>query len=92
MERGLADALIDSGAATGSETDPDDVRTVKFVVGDTPVLVGSGFNAQTAAVLLDVADGAIVGTGLKQDGEVAKPVEQSRVRALREVMDSCVLS
>jgi len=56
------------------------------------VLVGSGFNAQTAAVLLDVADGAIVGTGLKQDGEVAKPVEQSRVRALREVMDSCVLS
>ncbi len=38
--RGLADALIVSGAATGAPTAAEDVRRVKSVVPATPVLVG----------------------------------------------------
>ena len=84
--RGLADALIVSGAATGSATRADDVRRVKAAVPGTPVLVGSGMSAETAPALLAHADGAIVGTSLKQDGQVAQPVDPERVRALRQAM------
>jgi membrane complex biogenesis BtpA family protein len=85
--RGLADALIVSGTATGAATSPDTVRRVRAAVPDTPVLVGSGFAADTAATLLTAgADGAIVGTSIKRDGRVAAPVEPGRVRALRAAM------
>lgn len=84
--RGLADALIVSGAATGSATNPDDLRRVRAAIPTTPLLVGSGFDAQTAQSLLDHADGAIVGTSLKRRGIVSEPVDADRVRALRAAM------
>lgn len=89
VERGLADALIVSGAATGAATEAQEVRRVREAVPGTPVLVGSGFNAQTAGALLTAgASGAIVGTSLKRGGQVAEPVESERVRALRAAMAS----
>ena len=90
VERGLADALIVSGTATGADTNPEDVRTVKHAVPGTQVLVGSGFNTLTAVSLLEHADGAIVGTSLKRDGIVSNPVDEERVRDLRSVMDGTV--
>jgi uncharacterized protein len=84
--RGRADALIVSGTATGYTTDLEDVRRVKAVVPDTPILIGSGFNADTAASLLLYADGAIVGTSLKTEGKVELPIEPTRVRALKAKM------
>ena len=41
--------------------------------GDVPVLVGSGVTPDNAAVLLELADGAIVGTAVKRDGVTANP-------------------
>lgn len=84
--RGLADALIVSGAATGSHTDPDDARRIKAVLPHTPVLIGSGFDTTSASALLAHADGAIVGTSLKHDGHVANPVDPARVQSLRAAM------
>lgn len=84
--RGMADALIVSGTATGSATSVDDVWRVKRAVPETPVLIGSGFDAQTAPTLLAHADGAIVGTSLKRDGRVEEPIDVERVRRLRTVM------
>jgi membrane complex biogenesis BtpA family protein len=89
VERGLADALIVSGAATGADTSIEDVRRVKSAVPNTPILIGSGFNAQTASSLLQAADGAIVGTSLKRDGIVSNPVDEERVRELRAAMQAC---
>lgn len=86
VHRGMADALIVSGAATGSDTDPAEVRRVREAVPDTPVLVGSGCNLATAASLMQYASGAIAGTSLKQDGLVWKPVDEWRVRELRRAM------
>jgi predicted TIM-barrel enzyme len=37
---------------------------------------------ETAAELLSVADALIVGTALKQDGDVSQPVDPARVRRL----------
>src|SRR3954470_662315 len=47
IERGLADAVIVSGAGTGKRTDPAHVQLVKRAAEQTPVLIGSGINAQT---------------------------------------------
>ena len=81
--RGCADALITSGAGTGETTDLDDVRRVKAAVPHAAVFVGSGVKAENVAEVLRVADGVIVGTGLKVDGRVENPVDLERVRALR---------
>ena len=89
--RGLADALIVSGTATGSATDPEDARRVKAVVPQTPLLIGSGFDTATATALLAHADGAIVGTSLKRNGIVSELVDPECVRALRIAMSSTVL-
>jgi uncharacterized protein len=87
--RGLADALIVSGTATGAATSEDTVRQAVEAVPETPVLVGSGFSVATAQALLSAgAAGAIVGTSLKESERVASPVDAAKVRALRTAMDN----
>jgi membrane complex biogenesis BtpA family protein len=85
VRRGRADGLIVSGAATGDAPDPGRIARVRDAVGgEVPLIVGSGFDASNAAPLLAHADGAIVGTAAKRDGDVAAPVDVERVRALVE--------
>ncbi|MWV63834.1 BtpA/SgcQ family protein [Halorubrum sp. JWXQ-INN 858] len=90
-ERGLADAVIASGRGTGEaleETALRDVVDERAAHGlDTPVFVGSGVRHDTVADLLEVADGVIVGTALKVDGETTGPVDADRVAALVERAD-----
>ena len=88
IERGMADGLIVSGPATGRETD---MRYLEAVVeardqveSDVPVFVGSGVTAETVAETLGVADGVIVGTAFKEDGETTAQVAEERVRAVVE--------
>jgi membrane complex biogenesis BtpA family protein len=80
--RGLADALIVSGKGTGEPTDLARLQEVRRAVPDRPVLVGSGVTPETVGRLLEVADGIIVGTSIKQDGRLGNPVDASRVAAL----------
>lgn len=82
VHRGLADALVVSGRATGEATPLGDVKRVRGAVAGVPILVGSGVTPETVAELLSVADGAIVGTSLKRDGDVRNPVDVARVRRL----------
>ena len=81
-ERGLADALVVSGVATGQPTPMSDLKRVRGAVPEAPLLVGSGATAETVAELLSVADAVIVGTSLKRDGRLANPVDVERVRRL----------
>jgi membrane complex biogenesis BtpA family protein len=80
--RGLADGLIVSGQATGAATSVADLKRVRGAVPHVPLLVGSGATPDTVAELLSVADGLIVGTALKRDGDVNAPVDLARVRRL----------
>ena len=86
FQRGLADALIVSGVATGEATSADDLRLVKGACPAAPLLVGSGAKAETAAHLLEWADGMIVASSLKVDGVLDNPVDAERVKALRKAM------
>lgn len=82
VHRGLADAVIVTGAATGEPTSLGDVKRVRSAVADVPILVGSGVAPGTIAETLAIADAVIVGTSLKVDGDVTKPVDPIRVRKL----------
>ena len=81
-KRGRADALIVSGAQTGAPTSPGDLRAVKAACPEAPVLIGSGLTLERASELLSIADGAIVGTALKEKGALHRPVCPKRVAAL----------
>lgn len=80
--RGLADALIVSGAATGKATDIERIRAVKAAVPEATVWAGSGIGPDTIADVLAVADGAIIGTAFQRGGRPGAPVEPERVRAV----------
>lgn len=77
--RGKADAIIVSGTATGSPVDLDELTKVKAAVPDKPVLVGSGATPETIGKILDIADGAIVGSALKSNGDIAAPIDSDLV-------------
>lgn len=79
--RGLADAIIVTGTATGAAADPARLRQLRDAV-DAPLIVGSGLTAENAASFAD-ADGAIVGTSLKTDGVVDATRVAALVRAFK---------
>jgi uncharacterized protein len=80
--RGLADALVVSGAGTGAVTDSADVRTVKSAVPVAPVIIGSGITPETLAEALSVADGAIVGSAIMTGGHAGAGIDPERALAL----------
>jgi hypothetical protein len=92
IERGRADGIIASGAGTGRETDRDHLEAVVAgrdrVDPTVPVFVGSGVTAANVGETMELADGAIVGTGLKAGGETTAPVDETRVRAVVDAADS----
>jgi len=86
----LADAVIISGKHTGFPTNADDIRRVKEILPDFPVLIGSGLNPDNAPQLLKYADGAIVGTFFKYDGKTSNKVDSERVKKLIKVVEEII--
>jgi membrane complex biogenesis BtpA family protein len=86
VERGLADAVIVSGTATGAPASPQDVRRATDIA-IVPVYVGSGVTVENVSDVVPPAAGVIVGTSLKVAGRVENAVDVERVRALRAALD-----
>lgn len=86
VERGLADAVVVSGTGTGRAVDRERLTTVARVTDKfgVPAYVGSGVTHETASELLSIADGAIVGSALKENGNTRNAVDESRVESLVE--------
>lgn len=82
LERGRADAVIVSGASTGSAPPMEALQQAWEAAKGRPVVVGSGVSAETVQSVLRLADAVIVGTSLKVDGRLHAPVDELRVRAL----------
>lgn len=78
--RAGADVLLVTGAATGAPAELDTVRRIREVVG-VPVWVASGVTKDTVAGTLEVAQGVIVGSAVKQDNDPTKPVDPHRAAA-----------
>ena len=76
----LADAVLVSGAITGQEADRSDLRKVRAALPDTPLFANTGVRIDTVEDTLAIADGCIVGTHFKVDGDTWNPVDKDRVR------------
>lgn len=88
FERGLADALVVTGRATGDAPDEAALEAVRAAAPAAPLFVGSGLDPGNAARLLARARGAIVGTALKHGGRTHERVERERVAALRALFST----
>jgi len=74
----IPDAVLVSGAITGEAAAMSDLAAVKKALPDTPVLANTGVKHATVAEVLSIADGCIVGSSLKVDGNTWNPVDPER--------------
>jgi len=79
------DALLVYGNTAGSGIDTSYLTRTKAVV-DTPVFASNGVNKNTVKDILDVADGAVVGTTFKKDGIFTNEVDVNRVKELMDIV------
>lgn len=78
----LPDAILVSGPMAGAEPSASTLAEVRRAVpGEIPVLLNTGAKAENIAAFLEVADGCIVGSGLKVDGYTWNPVDPARAAA-----------
>lgn len=77
----LCDAIVVTGAGTGSETPVQKIEQFRGYVGrDFPLIVGAGLDEFNVEQQLAIANGGIVGSYLKTNGQATGKVEQDRVR------------
>lgn len=79
IERGLADAVILSGWATGSPPSLEDLELAKAAASQTPVFIGSGADWENIGTLMQAADGVITCSSLKRHGRREQPIDPIRV-------------
>lgn len=82
----LADVILVSGPMTGQAVDRSDLKRVKEAVGDTPVFANTGCTIDNIADILAVADGCVIGTHFKVDGDTWNRVDRERVERFMEVV------
>lgn len=74
----IPDAILVSGQITGEAAALSDLEAVKKMLPDTPVLANTGVKHATVADVLKIADGCIVGSSLKVDGNTWNAVDPDR--------------
>ena len=74
----VPDAILVSGPITGEAAPMAELESVKAALPDTPVLANTGIKHDTVADVLKIADGVIVGSALKVDGNTWNPVDPER--------------
>jgi membrane complex biogenesis BtpA family protein len=80
----VPDGVLVSGPITGEPAAMSDLQAVKAALPATPVLANTGVKHETVADVLAVADGVIVGSALKVDGDTWASVDPDRARAFMD--------
>lgn len=84
------DAILISGWAAGNAMAMSDLITAKEAAPNTPIIANTGVQAERVAEIFKVADGAIVGTSLKVDGNTWNPVDRDRAMRLMDAVRAVV--
>lgn len=82
------DALCISGLTAGSQTDASLLRRVKEAVPDVPIFANTGVCLENVEEQLAIADGAVVGTTFKYNGNFEDHVDQKRVEAFMDTVNA----
>jgi uncharacterized protein len=80
-----SDGVIVTGAHTGSTPSPDDLVTVRHAT-ELPILIGSGLTADNIAEFAPFADGFIIGSAMKENGQWDAPVSDEAVARVVEAV------
>lgn len=73
-----ADIVCVSGPITGQAVDQSELRAVKEALPETPVFANTGVNIDNVTDILGVADGVVIGTHFKRDGDTWNAVDRDR--------------
>jgi hypothetical protein len=77
----LADGVLISGPMAGAEPEPETLKAARDAIGPhVPLFVNTGAKSANVQQFLAHADGVIVGSDLKVDGDTWNPVDPARVR------------
>ena len=76
----IPDAVLVSGQITGEAAALSDLEAVKAVLPKTAVMANTGVKHETVADVLSIADGCIVGSSLKFDGDTWNAIDPDRAR------------
>ena len=82
----LADAVLVSGPLTGTPVDVSDLAEVRKALPDTPLFANTGVNIDIVRDILSIADGCVIGTHLKVDGDTWNAVDPERVTRFMSVV------
>ena len=82
----LADAILVSGPLTGDPVDRSNLKTVRDAVPDVPVLANTGVTIDNVRDILAIADGVVIGTHFKVDGNTWNPVDGARVKRFMDAV------
>ena len=74
----IPDAILVSGQITGESVAISELQKVKNLIPDTPVLANTGVKIENVEDTLSVADGVIIGSSLKVDGNTWNAVDPKR--------------
>lgn len=70
------------GGDPGQSADDALVSELRAVAGEIPVLANSGVKLHNLAAVLELYDGCLIGTALRQDDDLSKPVDPARASQL----------
>ena len=76
----LADVLLVSGPLTGQPAEMSNLKSVREALPDTPLFANTGVNIDNVARIMEFADGCVIGTHFKVDGDTWKAVDADRVQ------------
>jgi membrane complex biogenesis BtpA family protein len=79
-----ADAVIVTGVSTGVQPSEEDIGGVREQCR-LPLYLGSGITAENLARFVTIADGFIVGSTFKREGQWNQPVDRERVEQFMTV-------
>ena len=82
----LADAILVSGPLTGQPVDRAQLRAVREAVSHVPVFANTGVTIDNVRDILALADGVVIGTHFKRDGDTWNPVDGDRVKRFMDVV------
>ncbi|MBR9837971.1 MAG: BtpA/SgcQ family protein [Rhodobacteraceae bacterium] len=84
----LADAILVSGPLTGQSAETSDLCKVREAVPDTPLLANTGVRIDNVQEIMSIADGCVIGTHFKVDGNTWNKVDADRVKRFMDVVGS----
>lgn len=77
----LADAVILAGVSVGYPVCDQDLINAKKGTGGAPVIAGTGVCEENLEQTLQFCDGVIMGTSIKVDRDMFKPVDRERAKS-----------